>query len=140
MNGRELTADDFVYNYHRATGTGSGFTEGGQYAAFLGYQVIESITATDKYTVVFKLKEDVTGKTFYGGFNIAQVFAASFHSDIYPPEVIEEHGDAKDWRTIVGTGPFMLTDYVLESSITYERKSQLLGLRPKIPGESPALY
>ena len=27
MNGRELTADDIVYNYHRFTGTGSGFTE-----------------------------------------------------------------------------------------------------------------
>ena len=27
MNGRELTADDIVYNYHRLTGTGSGFTE-----------------------------------------------------------------------------------------------------------------
>ena len=112
MNGRELTADDFVYNFHRVTGTGSGFTEPGRLAAFLGYGVIESITATDKYTVVFKLKEDVTGKTFFRGLNISQVIAASYYSDIYPPEVIEEHGDAKDWRTIVGTGPFMLTDLV----------------------------
>lgn len=27
MNGRELTADDIVYNFHRVTGLGSGFTE-----------------------------------------------------------------------------------------------------------------
>ena len=31
--------------------------------------------------------------------DIAQVIASQFYSDIYPPEVIEEHGDAKDWRT-----------------------------------------
>ena len=133
MNGRELTADDFVYNFHRVTGTGSGFTETGQYTEFLGYDVIESITATDKYTVEFKLKEDVTGRTWFGGLNIAQVIAASLYSDIYPPEVIEEHGDAKDWRTIVGTGPFMLTDYVLESSVTYEKNPNYWGNDPKYP-------
>ena len=32
MNGRELTADDIVYNYHRYTGTGSGFTELSEFA------------------------------------------------------------------------------------------------------------
>ena len=133
MNGRELIADDFVYNFHRVTGTGSGFTETGQHAEFMGYGVIESITATDKYTVEFKLKEDVTGKTFFGGLDIAQVIAASYKSDIYPPEVIEEHGDAQDWRTIVGTGPFMLTDYVLESSVTYEKNPNYWGNDPKYP-------
>ena len=133
MNGRELTADDFVYNFHRVTGTGSGFTEPGALYAFLGYSVIESITATDKYTVEFKLKEDVTGKTFWPGFNIAQVIAASYYSDIYPPEVIEEHGDAQDWRTIVGTGPFMLTDLVMESSWTYEKNPNYWGYDPKYP-------
>ncbi len=133
MNGRELTADDFVYNFHRVSATGSGFTEPGQYAAFIGLGVIESITATDKYTVEFKLKEDVTGKTFYLGYNIAQVIAAGYHSDIYPPEVIEEHGDARDWRTIVGTGPFMLTDLVQDSSVTWKKNPNYWGNDPKYP-------
>ena len=133
MNGRELTADDFVYNFHRVSGTGSGFTEAAEYAAFFGYDVIESITATDKYTVEFKLKEDVTGKTWYLGFNMPQVIGASYYSDIYPPEVIEEHGDAQDWRTIVGTGPFMLTDLVEESSVTYKKNPNYWGYDPKYP-------
>ena len=133
MNGRELTADDFVYNFHRVSGTGSGFTEAAEYAAFFGYGVIESITATDKYTVEFKLKEDVTGKTWYLGFNMPQVIGASYYSDIYPPEVIEEHGDAQDWRTIVGTGPFMLTDLVEESSVTYKKNPNYWGYDPKYP-------
>ena len=95
--------------------------------------VIESITATDKYTVEIKLKEDVTGRTFFGGLNISQLIAFMFHSDIYPPEVIEEHGDAKDWRTIVGTGPFMLTDYVLDSSITFKKNPDYWRNDPKYP-------
>ena len=133
MNGRELTADDFVYNYHRWLGLGSGFTEPSGGAEFLGYGAIESITATDKYTVEFKLNEDVTGKIFYLGFDIGQVIAASYYSDIYPPEVIEEHGDAKDWRNLVGTGPFMIDDFVMDSSVTYKKNPNYWGNDPKYP-------
>ena len=59
MNGRELTAEDIEYNFHRMVGLGSGFTEVGALATAgqLGTVPIESITATDEYTVVFKLKE-----------------------------------------------------------------------------------
>ena len=58
MNGREVTAQDIEYNYHRILGLGSGFAERSQYArtSWTGVQV-ESITATDEWTVVFALKE-----------------------------------------------------------------------------------
>ena len=57
MNGRELTAQDIEYNYHRILGLGSGFTEPSEWATSWKGIEIESITATDKWTVVFKLKE-----------------------------------------------------------------------------------
>ena len=58
MNGRELTAQDIEYNFHRVLGMGSGFTEPSEWSLgdWEGVQV-ESITATDKWTVSFKLKE-----------------------------------------------------------------------------------
>ena len=133
MNGRDLTADDFVYNYHRVTGTGSGFTDPGQYAGFLGYQHIESMEATDKHTVVFKLNEDTTGKNFYGGLNIAEVIAWGYHSDIYPPEVIQEHGNGQDCNTLIGTGPLMLREYVHESVVTWEKNPNYWGYDEKYP-------
>ncbi len=34
------------------------------------------------------------------------------------PEVIRAHGDMSDWQNVVGTGPFMLTDFVSGSSVT----------------------
>ena len=55
MNGRELTAEDVEYNYHRLLGLGSGFTEpipGGS----LKVIPFESVTATDASTVVFSCR------------------------------------------------------------------------------------
>ncbi len=125
MSGRELTAQDIEYNYHRVTGTGSGFTEPSEYAAkFRGVQV-ESITATDKWTVVFKLKE----------LNLFALDAIldSWLGWIYPPEVIKEHGDVTDWRNLVGTGPFMLTDWVKGSSVTWTKNPDYWGYDEKYP-------
>ena len=56
MNGRELTAKDIEYNYHRLMGLGSGFTEPPGFTMELPTVPVESVTATDEYTVVFKLK------------------------------------------------------------------------------------
>ena len=57
MNGRELTAEDVVFNLHRYSGTGSGFTEFSPYGNMVAIQDYESITAPDKYTVVIKLNK-----------------------------------------------------------------------------------
>ena len=55
MNGRELTADDIVYNYQRYAGIG-GFPEPQQTRGI--YELpIDSITATDRYTMVVTLTE-----------------------------------------------------------------------------------
>ena len=53
MNGRELTAQDIEYNYHRFLGMGSGFTEPSEHATDFRNVQLESISATDKWTVVF---------------------------------------------------------------------------------------
>ena len=60
MNGRELTAHDIEYNFHRILGMGD-FTEAGPtpwgQAAQLKNVPWESITATDDATVVIKVAE-----------------------------------------------------------------------------------
>ena len=125
MNGRELTAQDIEYNYHRILGLGSGFTERSEHAqSWKGVQV-ESIEATDKWTVVFKLTQLNVG-----------ALAVILDGDIdyiYPPEVIKEHGDVTDWRNLVGTGPMMLTDWTEGSSITWEKNPDYWGYDEKYP-------
>ena len=45
----------------------------------------------------------------------------------------EEHGNAEDWRTLVGTGSYLLTDWVEGSSLTYEKNPNYWGYDEKYP-------
>ncbi len=126
MNGRELVADDIVFSFHRMTGTGSGFTEPSPHATVISNLPIESIEATDKYTVVFKLTKLHLDALW-------DIYSSSNFGFIYPPEVIQEHGDAQDWRNLVGTGPYELTDWVKDSSQTFTKNPNYWGYDEKFP-------
>jgi peptide/nickel transport system substrate-binding protein len=121
MNGRAFTAKDIEYNLHRYFAMGSGFTEMSAYVVGRVPSLV-SITATDDSTVVIKLGEpqvDVVDKIMWGY--------------MYPPEVIEQDGDAKDWKNLVGTGPFELADVVPGSSETYVKNPNYWGYDEKYP-------
>ena len=125
LNGRSLTAQDVVYNFHRWLGIGSGFTEPGPNVQELDAVPFESITAESPRKVVMKLKRPY--------FTALKVIIGWWGMFIYPPEVIRQHGDAKDWRNLVGTGPFMLTDHVEGSSLTYTKNPNYWGYDAKFP-------
>ena len=128
MNGRELTADDVEYNFHRILGLGkftdTGPTAWGPAAPFVSIPW-ESVTATDKYTMVVKLKEPY--------LPALRLMLVDYVIYISPPEVIEQYGDMKDWRNVVGTGPFMLTDIVEGSSWTWTKNPDYWGYDEKYP-------
>ncbi len=125
MNGREFTAADVEYNFHRMLGMGSGFTEPSPGIGELGSPQWESITATDKYTVVFRLKQPY--------LRTVNVVTDWYSMVIYPPEVIDEHGNMEDWRNLVGTGPFVLDDYVEGSLLAYSKNPDYWGYDEKFP-------
>ena len=50
------------------------------------------------------------------------------------PEVIQQHGDVKDWRNLVGTGPYLLTDWTEGSSITLQKNPDYWKDDEKYPG------
>ena len=95
MNGREFTADDVVFNFHRLLGLGE-FAEAGPSPFTYQRPPGESVTATDRYTVVVKLPEP-------SGVALGQYLGIGL-TYMNAPEVIREHGDVKDWRNLVGTG------------------------------------
>ena len=125
MFGRELTAKDIEYNYHRVLGLGSGFTEPSIAPGQLQTLPFESITATDNWTVVFKMKKPYLSVPIH--------IQDSNISYIYPPEVIEQYGGMNDWRNVVGTGPFELTDRVEGSSWTWTKNPDYWGHDEKYP-------
>ena len=132
MNGRELTAKDVEYNWQRLLGLGK-FSEAGASLMAGGFppEDFESVTATDDWTVVFKLNKP--------NFHALKNLLGQWIAVIYPPEVIEEHGDYKDWRNTVGTGPYALTEVVEDSSRTWTKNPDYWGYDPKYPEKPLAL-
>ena len=125
VNGRELTAKDVEHSFHRLLALGSGFTEPSPRPATLIAIPFESITATDKWTVVMKLTEPSVGAL--------RTIIAAAELWILPAEVIEKYGDYSDWKNVVGTGPFMLTDYVEGVSKTFTKNPAYWGYDEKYP-------
>ena len=122
MNGREFTAQDVVYNFHRYTGSGSGFTEPGAAGRLAP---LESITASDDSTVVVMLTQPMA--------DLPEVLLVNWFSFMLPPEVIEQHGDLTDCDNMVGTGPYMLTEWVENSSMTYSKNPDYWDYDEKYP-------
>ena len=124
VGGRELTADDVVYTYQRNNALGD-FTERPLRAGSTINLPWESIEARDKYTVVMKLTEP--------SINALDAIIREWQDWILPAEVIERYGDYKDWRNVVGTGPFILTDYVEGVSKSYIKNPDYWGFDEKYP-------
>ena len=126
MNGRELTADDVVFNFHRQLGLGDFAEAGPSPFTYERPPLGGSVTASDRYTVVIKLAEPSSGALGqYLGIGLTY---------INPPEVIKEHGDMQDWRNLVGTGPYLLTDWTEGSSMTLQRNPDYWKDDEKYPG------
>jgi peptide/nickel transport system substrate-binding protein len=111
-NGRKLTAHDIVYHYDRALGTGSGFTEPNFSISFF-LTAIEKMSALDDYTVEVKY-------VFPSLLNNWLALATpGVHNEIENRETVEQVGGViTDWRYAVGSGPFILADYLPGSVMT----------------------
>jgi peptide/nickel transport system substrate-binding protein len=108
MNARELTAADVAYTFNR-------LFAGVNAPPF--YYYCDSASAPDKYTLVIKLKEYSDIWWQYIGYG--------WYCMIYPPELVT--AGITNWRNAVGTGPWILKDYVSGSSVTYERNPNYWG-------------
>jgi peptide/nickel transport system substrate-binding protein len=112
-NGREFTSDDVVYKFDRRYGLGSGMPGATQSiqssdSVFLN---LKSVTASDKYTVAFK----------FSGVNAEAILESLLGPStciMECPDAVKQWGDLNDWHHAIGTGPFILTDFVSGSSAT----------------------
>jgi peptide/nickel transport system substrate-binding protein len=121
LAGRELTADDVVFSYNRQRSTES--IQKGYYYRRSQYETIDSIEATDPYTIRIRTKGPIA--PFYH-------FMADTNAMILPPEIVDnEPGpgglplDTVDTnrgpqpgQRMIGTGPFFWGD--LKFGIEYK--------------------
>lgn len=126
VNGRQLTAQDVVWNINRwKTGENSQIAR----SAPVMMQNLE-VELVDSSTVSVKFPPSES------------IWAASYLVDwnaLYPPEVIEKYGGHTEWQNSVGTGPYMITDYVRSSVISFKRNPNYWQLDPVGPGKGNQL-
>jgi peptide/nickel transport system substrate-binding protein len=126
VNGREFTSADVVYHWDRELGLGDGFTKPSPYlpAVWAG---LASVTATDNWTVVFKW-------TNTNAFEIAATTQTwDVECDYEASEVVQQYGNLNNWHNAVGTGPFILTDFVDNSSMTLVKNPNYWGYDERYP-------
>ena len=123
VGGRELVADDVVFSWNRV------FQDPGvMYGIYTPEQAAAcTVTAPDKYTVVVK---------WLPGYARETLRHVGDYCSIMPPEVAEKYGDFEDWRNSVGTGAFILTDYVSGSAATLERNPNYWRKHPLYPEDT----
>ena len=120
VNGREFTSDDVAYHYHRLYGGGHGFTQRGP-GAHYQFTPLESVTVIDKYTVAFKWKAanaEIIRDAMQAWGSLASIEAH---------EAVEKWGSLDDWHHAIGTGPFILKDFVPGSSATLIKNPNYWG-------------
>jgi len=126
VGGRYVTVEDCVFSLRQIIDSPRSFV----------HSMRPELWEADIYddgsgTLVIELvgPEDVPG---------ALEVLADFTS-IIPPEVVETYGNMTDWRNNVGSGPFILKDFVPGSQATFERNPTYWRTNPCGPGEGDEL-
>ena len=124
-NGREVTAEDVAYSLERQ------YTDPEAYM-YLNYPDACAATtiSVDGDTVVLELDDPM---------EFMNVMTMLDFMSIFPKDALEEFGDMNDWRNSIGTGAFILSDYVYGDSVTYVRNDNYWKTNPVGPGEGDQL-
>ena len=127
-NGREFVADDVAFHFHRMYGLGSGYTKPAPARADVaGFKQLISVTTPDKYTVVFKWKTSSREIIFDALQEVGTTLC------IENPDAVKKWGDVNDWHHAVGTGPFILKEFVADKYATLVKNPDYWGHDERYP-------
>jgi peptide/nickel transport system substrate-binding protein len=127
-NGREFVADDVVFHYNRLFALGGGFTKPSPFrVADIRFQDLISVNVADKYTVVFKFRISNEESIIETLHSISQAQC------LENPDAIKKWGDVSDWHHAIGTGPFILQDFIPNKSAVLVRNPDYWGYDERHP-------
>ncbi len=134
MNGRAVTADDIVSGFNRLLNRDPKTPAPDSWILFgqPGVARTANITKTGPMEVTI-----TTPQEFMTAFT--WIIQGAGFMRVYPPEVVAKYGNLSNWRNAVGTGPYMLIDYVPGSQFVYQKNPTYWGIGPAGPGKGNQL-
>ena len=131
VNGREMTADDLVTNMNSFINHPNSFF-------WNNYKWLPEkikVTKTGPWEVTFDVSAAIADNMRVWHW---LVHGGGYHF-VFPPELWTKYGDLKDWKNNVGTGAWMLTDFVSGSTVTLEKNPNYWQKDPVGPGKGNKL-
>jgi len=129
VNGREFTVNDVIASFKRHTTSGALIPSLYRGAPDMSKNATIAQTGSNQVTIKTPVEP-------WWGF-ISFVGAWAFHFD--PPEIVAKYGDAQGWQRSVGTGPYMLTDFVAGSAATLKKNPSYYDKDSAGPGKGNQL-
>jgi peptide/nickel transport system substrate-binding protein len=126
-NGRLVTVEDIVFNLDRVVKTTGSYIMM-TYPGFAKSAVITGDEATHSVTVECPPEEWAQLITLLPSY-----------FSMFPKDALEQFGDMKNWKNSIGTGPFILTDFISAGSITFKRNPNFWETNPIGPGKGDQL-
>lgn len=125
VNGREMTADDVLFSIQRVA------QDMRSYVAKSNQELQKAVfTKSGPWEVTITLPKDAM---------VTAICRLGMYGRIEPPEVVTKYGSLADWHNSVGTGPFMLVDYIPGSVAVLQKNKNYWGKNPVGPGKSNQL-
>jgi len=124
-NGRELTADDVVFSLERQITLDTAYLK----KSYPQVAAAMSVSKVDEDTVRIDCDSE----------QMPELLTMIDFMYIYPQDAIELYGDMNDWQRAIGTAAFTLEEYVVGSSMYYERNPDWWETNPVGPGEGDQL-
>jgi len=127
-NGREMTAEDVAYSIEYIRDTPSSWIQ-------LAEPLLIKNTKVER-TGPWQL----TVRTPVNPANgYLWIMGGGGNGYVWPKEVVQKYGTSNAWQDQVGTGPYILKDFVNDSSATYQRNPNYWETDPVGPGKGNQL-
>ena len=126
-SGRELTVDDVVFSMKRMCTLSTAYIKMA-YASLANAVVITGDDAARTVTI------EVPPNLWIDALTVLPDLLT-----IMPRDAIDKFGHMNDWHNSIGTGPFILTDYVSSGSATLIRNPNYWETNPIGPGKGDQL-
>jgi len=137
VNGRAVTAEDVKWNMEMQFNYPTGWQHG-TYPADKPGAVTGSVLPGDKrrpssFRAIDKSTVEVKVPATSQGIMLLEIGDNAYTN---PPEIWTSGGDMTSWKNVIGSGPWIIDDYVSGSQILYKKNPTYWETDPLYPGKN----